>query len=41
MNNVISNESPLGKALFGKRVGDIVVVKVAEEYSVEILAIEK
>ena len=37
----ISNESPLGKALFGKRVGDIVVVKVAEEYSVEILAIEK
>ena len=41
MNNVISNESPLGKALFGKRVGDIAVVKVAEEYSVEILAIEK
>ena len=41
MNNVISNESALGKALFGKRVGDIVVVKVAEEYSVEILAIEK
>ena len=37
----ISNESPLGKALFGKRVGDIAVVKVAEEYSVEILAIEK
>ena len=41
MNNVISNESPLGKALFGKRVGDVAVVKVAEEYSVEILAIEK
>ena len=41
MNDVISNESPLGKALFGKRVGDIAVVKVAEEYSVEILAIEK
>ena len=41
MNNVISNDSPLGKALFGKRVGDVAVVKVAEEYSVEILAIEK
>ena len=41
LSGYISNESPLGKALFGKRVGDIVVVKVAEEYSVEILAIEK
>lgn len=40
MNNMISNVSPLGKALIGHRVGDICVVHVAREYKVEILKIE-
>ena len=41
--NLISNESPLGKALLGHKVGDKVEVKVNDSYSyvVEIRAIEK
>ena len=31
--NLISNESPLGKALLGHRVGDKVEVKVNDNYS--------
>lgn len=40
--NLISNESPLGKALLGRKVGDKVKVKVNENYSyiVEIRKIE-
>lgn len=34
---LISNVSPLGQALVGKKVGDVVVVRVAREYKVEIL----
>ncbi len=39
----ISIESPLGKAIFGKRVGDTVTVQVRDDYSfqVEIRAIDK
>ena len=36
----ISNVSPLGHALIGKRVGDECVVRVAQEYKVLILKIE-
>ncbi len=34
---LISNVSPLGKAIVGKKVGDVCVVRVAREYKVEIL----
>ncbi|HBF68297.1 MAG TPA: transcription elongation factor GreA [Firmicutes bacterium] len=37
----ISNVSPLGKALVGRKVGDICVVHVQREYKVEILKIER
>ncbi len=37
----ISNISPLGKALVGRKVGDICVVHVQREYKVEILKIER
>ena len=42
LKNLISNESPLGKALLGHKVGDRVSVKVNENYSyfVEIRKIE-
>ena len=42
LKNLISNESPLGKALLGHKVGDRVEVKVNENYSyfVEIRKIE-
>lgn len=40
VKGLISNISPLGKAVVGKHVGDICVVKVANEYKVEILKIE-
>ncbi len=42
LKNLISNESPLGKALMGHKVGDRVEVKVNENYSyfVEIRRIE-
>ncbi|NCA96719.1 MAG: transcription elongation factor GreA [Bacteroidia bacterium] len=36
----ISNDSLLGSALIGKQVGDVVVVKTATPYEVEILRIE-
>lgn len=32
-NNIISKESPLGQALFGKKVNDRVCVKVSDDYS--------
>lgn len=37
----ISNISPLGKALVGRKVGDICVVHVQREYKVQILKIER
>lgn len=42
-NKIISKESPLGKALFGKKVGDRVSVKIDDNYSyyVVIRKIEK
>ncbi len=40
VKGLISNISPLGKAIVGKHVGDICVVKVQNEYKVEILKIE-
>lgn len=42
LENLISNESPLGKALLGKKEGDIVhvVVNPSVEYDVKILKIE-
>lgn len=36
----ISNVSPLGKAVVGKHIGDVCLVKVVHEYKVEILKIE-
>ena len=42
MKNLISNESPLGKALLGHKIGDRCEVKVNDNYSyfVEIRKIE-
>ncbi len=40
LKGLVSNISPLGKAVIGKRVGDICVVKVPNEYKVEILKID-
>lgn len=42
LENLISNESPLGKALLGKKEGDVVHVQVnqAIEYDVKIVKIE-
>lgn len=40
IKGLISNVSPLGHAIVGKRVGDECVVRVAQEYKVEILKIE-
>ena len=37
----ISNVSPLGKAVIGKKVGDICLVRAVNEYNVEILKFEK
>ena len=41
--NIISKESPLGRALMGKKVGDRISVKVSDDYSyfIEIRKIEK
>lgn len=43
LNGLITNESPLGKALLGKKVGDIVEVRVNDQisYEVEIVRLEK
>ena len=43
LNGIISKESPMGKALMGRRVGDRVLVKVSDDvsYYVQIRALEK
>lgn len=43
LHNLISNVSPVGKALLGRRVGDTVTVQVNDKYSypLTIRAIEK
>ena len=43
VNGIISKESPLGRAVMGRRVGDRVLVKVSEDvqYYVQIRAIHK
>ncbi len=43
VNGIISKESPLGRAVMGRRAGDRVVVKVNDEisYAIRIIAIEK
>jgi transcription elongation factor GreA len=43
LNGLISNESPIGKAVMGHKVGDRVMVEVApgKGYYVEIRAIDK
>ncbi len=43
VNGIISKESPLGRAVMGRRVGDRVLVKVNDEiqYTVRILSITK
>lgn len=43
LNGLITNESPLGKALLGKKVGDIVKVRVNDQvsYEVKIVRLEK
>ena len=40
VNGKISNSCPLGEALVGKNVGDIVEVKAIKNYKVEIIKIE-
>ncbi len=41
LNGVISNESPMGSALMGKRVGDVVTVKAPSgEFKFKILKVE-
>ena len=43
VNGIISKESPLGKAVMGRRVGETAVVRVDDDtrYTVRVLAIEK
>ena len=43
LKNYISNESPLGRAIMGKKTGDVCKVKVSDEvsYEVKIVAIDK
>ena len=43
INGIISKESPLGRAIMGKRVGDRVLVKVSDDvqYYIQIRAIHK
>ena len=43
LNGIISKESPMGKALMGRRVGDRVLVTVSDDvrYYVQIRALEK
>lgn len=40
IGGLITNESPLGKALLGKKVGDIVTVSVSPEVSYEVKILE-
>ena len=37
LENKISIESPLGKAILGKKVGDTVTVKVNDDYSYDVV----
>lgn len=41
LENKISNEAPLAKAILGHKIGEVVEVDVAKPYKVEIVAIEK
>ena len=41
LENKISNESPLAKAILGHKIGEVVEVDVAKPYKVEIVGIEK
>lgn len=43
VNGIISKESPLGKAVMGRRAGDRAVVKVNDEisYAIRVVAVEK
>ena len=43
MNGIISKESPLGKAVMGRRVGETATVRVDDEnsYTIKVLKIEK
>ena len=43
VNGIISKESPLGKAVMGRRVGDRVVVRVNDDisYAIRIISIQK
>jgi len=41
IENKVSNESPLAKAVLGHKVGEVVEVEVAKPYKVEIVSIEK
>lgn len=41
LENKISNESPLAKAILGHKIGEIVEVEVAKPYKVQIVSIEK
>ena len=43
VNGIISKESPLGKAVMGRRAGDRAVVKVNDEisYAIRVIAVEK
>ena len=41
LENKISNEAPLAKAILGHKIGEVVEVEVARPYKVEIVAIEK
>jgi len=41
LENKISNEAPLAKAILGHKIGEVVEVEVAKPYKVEIVAIEK
>ena len=37
LNNKISKESPLGKAIFGHKVGERIHVKVNEQYGYDVV----
>lgn len=41
LDNKISNESEVAKAILGKKLGDVVTVKVKKSYEIKVLDIEK
>lgn len=41
LENKISNEAPLAKAILGHKIGEVVEVEVAKPYKVQIVSIEK